>query len=204
MLIDGPDVAEWTLLLAHGAGAPMDSAFMEDIARELAAAGVRVVRFEFPYMARRRLDGRKRPPDREEILLKTWREVIGQFGEAKRLAVGGKSMGGRMASMIADKVGAGALVCFGYPFHPPGRPEKARTAHLENLTTPALVVQGTRDPFGNRADVEVYRLSSSIQLHWIEDGDHDLKPGRASGREHGEALEEATRAAAGFLASITK
>ena len=200
--MDGPDDAEWTLLLAHGAGAPMDSAFMERVAGGLAEGGMRVVRFEFPYMARRRLDGRKRPPDREDVLLDTWREVIGQFGEAKRLAVGGKSMGGRMASMVADEVGAGALVCFGYPFHPPGRPGKTRTAHLESLRTPALVVQGTRDPFGTRAEVEGYRLSGSIRLHWIEDGDHDLKPGRASGRRHDGAIEEATRAAADFLGSI--
>lgn len=204
LLVDGPEEAEWTLLLAHGAGAPMDSDFMERIARGLGEAGVRVVRFEFPYMARRRVDGRRRPPDREAVLLEKWREMVEGFRDARRLAIGGKSMGGRMASMIADEAGVGALVCFGYPFHAPGRPDKPRTVHLETLTTPALIVQGARDPFGNRAEVEGYALSSKIRVHWIEDGDHDLKPGKASERSHQEAIEEAIGAAGDFLGSIMK
>lgn len=202
MLVDGPEDAGCTLILAHGAGAPMDSEFMERVAFGLGAAGVRVVRFEFPYMARRRVDGGKRPPDREAVLLETWREVVERFRDGRRLAIGGKSMGGRMASMIADEAGIDALVCFGYPFHAPGRPEKPRTAHLETLRTRGLIVQGTRDPFGNRAEIEGYALSPAIRMHWIEDGDHDLKPGRASGRSHDDALAEAVRAGADFLASI--
>lgn len=202
VLIDGPAGAEWTLVLAHGAGAPMDSPFMERIAGGLAAEGLRVVRFEFPYMRRRREDGRRHPPDREATLLQAWREMVERFGDERRLAIGGKSMGGRMASMVADEMGAGALVCLGYPFHAPGRTEKPRTAHLETMITPALIVQGTRDPFGSPAAVGGYALSASIRLHWLEDGDHDLKPRKASGRSHEESLEEAVEAVTDFLASI--
>jgi predicted alpha/beta-hydrolase family hydrolase len=98
----------------------------------------------------------------------------------ERLFIGGKSMGGRVASMIADKMFTegkiAGLVCLGYPFHPPGKPDQLRTAHLETLKCPALVVQGERDPFGNRAEVEGYTLSKSIYVHWASDGDHDLGP----------------------------
>jgi predicted alpha/beta-hydrolase family hydrolase len=100
-----------------------------------------------------------------------------------RLVIGGKSMGGRVASMVADELHAGGLVagllCLGYPFHPPGRPGQLRTGHLEGLRTPALICQGTRDPFGTRAEVAGYRLSGCIEILWLEDGDHDLRPRKA-------------------------
>ncbi len=89
-------------------------------------------------------------------------------------------MGGRVASMLADELHAEArvsgLVCLGYPFHPPGKPEQLRTAHLEGLKTPALICQGTRDPFGGKDEVPSYPLAPSIEIVWLEDGDHDLKP----------------------------
>lgn len=168
---DGPPGAEITLVLAHGAGAPMDSRFMNWWATALAEREVRVVRFEFPYMRQRRQSGAKRPPDREMVLLDTWRDAAGRWPGA---AIGGKSMGGRIASMVADEVGAAALVCLGYPFHAPGRPEKPRIAHLAALATPALIVQGSDDPFGRREEVSEYELSEGIQFAWIEGGNHDL------------------------------
>ena len=174
-LIDGPDPAAETLLLAHGAGAPMDSPYMNRIAAALAAGGTRVVRFEFPYMAARRETGRRGAPDREPVLRARWKEAVERFGGGARVAVGGKSLGGRIASMIADEVGARGLVCLGYPFHPPGQPQKLRTAHLAALVTPTLIVQGTRDTFGNRAEVESYQLSPSIRIEWIEGGDHSFR-----------------------------
>src|SRR5690606_10507373 len=148
------------LVLAHGAGGAMDEPGLDAIARGVAAAGVRVARFEFPYMAARRADGRRRPPDREPVLLDTWRAVVAQLGGSgasppgpRDLAIGGKSMGGRMASRVADELGVRALVCLGYPFHPPGAPERLRTAHLATLRTPTLIVQGTRDRVGTREEV---------------------------------------------------
>jgi len=190
-LFDGPADAPLTVALAHGAGAPMDSPFMAFFAEGLAARGLRVARFEFPYMAARRIDGRKRGPDRPDALLATWRQAIAELGEARRLVVGGKSMGGRVASLVADAAGVRGLVCLGYPFHPPGRPATPRTAHLETLATPALVVQGTRDPFGTPDEVAGYALSPAIRVAWIEDGDHDLVPRRRSGRHRDETWREA-------------
>ena len=136
LLIDGPADAPCTIALAHGAGAAMDSAFMQAFGEGLAARGLRCVRFEFPYMAERRVDGKKRPPNRAPILIETWRAVIGHLGP-QNLIIGGKSMGGRIASMVARELEdegtpVKGLVCLGYPFHPPGKPEKAaeRLAHL--------------------------------------------------------------------------
>jgi predicted alpha/beta-hydrolase family hydrolase len=198
-LFDGPARGKRIVILAHGAGAPMDSPFMTAIAEGLAADGLRVARFEFPYMAERRQSGRRKPPDREPVLIDTWRCAIAALGKPDKLVIGGKSMGGRMASLVADEAGVAGLVCLGYPFHPPGKPDKLRTAHLEKLRTPALIVQGTRDPFGTKDDVAAYILSKKIRLHWVEDGDHDLKPRRASGRTHAEALAEAIAAAMQFI-----
>lgn len=179
-LADGPAGAPLTLILAHGAGAPMDSAFMDRIARGVAAAGWRVVRFEFPYMAARRETGARKPPDRAPVLLDTWRRVVAEIGQ-ERPVIGGKSLGGRIASMIADEAGVRGLVCLGYPFHPPGRPDRLRTAHLETLETPALILQGERDPFGRADEVPGYTLSETVSLAWLPDGDHSFKPRKASG-----------------------
>ena len=168
-----------TLVLAHGAGAPMDSDFMEAITSGLVDGyDVRVARFEFPYMAARREDGKKRGPNGTKVLLDTWRAVYAEMGPC---FIGGKSMGGRMASMVADELGALGLVCLGYPFHPPGKPEKLRTEHLAELRTPTLILQGTRDPFGNADEVTDYDLSEHIEVAWLTDGDHSFKPRKSSG-----------------------
>ena len=190
-----------TLILAHGAGAPMDSGFMTDMAARLAGRGVNVLRFEFPYMAQRRVDGGKRPPNQQAQLLECWREV---FSEVRRhvagpLAVGGKSMGGRMASLLADELGATGLVCLGYPFYAVGKPEKPRVAHLAALQTPTLIVQGERDALGNRQTVDTYALSPSIDVLWLVAGDHDLKPLKASGFTHEQHLETAAGTIAHWL-----
>jgi predicted alpha/beta-hydrolase family hydrolase len=178
-LFTGPDDADTTILLAHGAGAPMESASMTASAEALAAAGLRVARFEFGYMAARRAGARK-PPPRAESLEPEYLAAIDALGAKGRLVIGGKSMGGRVASMIADRALAAGriagLVCLGYPFHPPEKPQQLRTAHLATLQTPALIVQGTRDPFGTRDEVAGYAFSPSIEILWLEDGDHDLRP----------------------------
>jgi uncharacterized protein len=192
ILWDSPSHPTSTLVLAHGAGAPMDNGWMNDFAALLVERGIRVARFEFGYMAGRR-EGVRRPPPRAENVMGEYREVVAQLGALEHpLFIGGKSMGGRVASMVADELYRDAritgLVCLGYPFHPPGRPEQLRTAHLAHLETPALICQGTRDPFGTRDEVAGYDLSPAIELHWLEDGDHDLRPRKAlSGftfREH--------------------
>ncbi len=189
-----------TLLLAHGAGAPMDSPFMEQLSAALCERGIRVVRFEFPYMAARREDGRKRPPNPLPALQQCLREQAASMSGP--WLVGGKSMGGRVASLLVDELGALGLVCYGYPFHPPGKPEKTRTAHLEALATPALVVQGTRDPFGRPEEVSGYRLADSLQVHWLDSGDHDFKPLKASGRTQALLIEEAAEATLAFVQGV--
>jgi len=175
----GPEDAEITVLLAHGAGAPMDSASMNAAAEALAAERFRVVRFEFAYMAARR-DGVRKPPPKAELVMDEYRHAVENLGTRTPLIIGGKSMGGRVASMVADelqKAGQIAgLLCLGYPFHPPEKPGQLRTAHLEHLATPALICQGTRDPLGTREEVATYKLSKAIEILWLEDGDHDLKP----------------------------
>jgi predicted alpha/beta-hydrolase family hydrolase len=179
-LFDGPAEAELTILLAHGAGAPMDSASLNASAKALAIAGLRVARFEFADMASRRTASGKKPPPRAETLKSEYIAAIDALGWNGRLVIGGKSMGGRVASMIADQLHASArivgMLCLGYPFHPVGKPGQLRTAHLAEMRTPTLIVQGTRDPFGTREEVANYKLSKAIEIFWLEDGDHDLKP----------------------------
>ncbi|TSD87417.1 alpha/beta hydrolase [Mycobacterium sp. KBS0706] len=178
-LIDGPAEARTTILLAHGAGAPMDSAAMTAAAVALAGAGFRVARFEFGYMAARR-QGQRKPPPRAETVIPEYRAAVDALGATRPLIIGGKSMGGRVASMAADELHAAGritgLLCLGYPFHSPGKPAQLRTAHLAGLATPTLICQGTRDAFGTRDEVAGYALSDRIELLWLEDGDHDLKP----------------------------
>ena len=201
-LFDGPEAAPLTLVLAHGAGAPMISPFLNTVARGLAQGDVRVARFEFPYMHARRQGGRRGAPDRGPVLEEAWLEAIASLGGGARLAIGGKSLGGRIASMVADRAGVRGLVCLGYPFHPPGKPERLRTKHLEDLRTPTLIVQGTRDIFGNREDVAGYRLSEAIRIAWIEDGDHSLKPRASSGRTESQNLAEAIARVREFLSEL--
>ena len=185
-LIDGPAEAPLRLLLAHGAGAPMDSPFMAAMATGLAERGWQVLRFEFPYMAKRRLSGRGSAPDRLPKLLEAFREQVALAGEGAPLLIGGKSMGGRIASLLVDELAASAGVrgclCLGYPFHPPGKPLQLRTEHLAGLVSPTLILQGERDSFGKPAEVETYALSTAIQLEWITAGDHSFKPTVSSGR----------------------
>lgn len=185
---DGDENAAHTIVLAHGAGAAMDSPFMNEMAGELAKAGLRAVRFEFPYMAKRRVDGKKRGPNRAPELIDCYGEVVRALGAPEKLIIGGKSMGGRIASMVADDLGVAGLVCLGYPFHPPGKPENLRTEHLKTLNTPALICHGTRDPFGAPDEIAGYALSERIGLHWVEDGDHDFKPRKSSGRSQSQNI----------------
>ena len=179
----------------------MDTPFMTFFAEGLAKAGYRTARFEFPYMAARRAGGARKPPDRAPVLLDTWRAVIAQFG-AERLVVGGKSMGGRMASMIADECGVRGLLCLGYPFYGAGRKDKPRIDHLLTLKTRTLICQGERDPMGDRESISGLKLARTIRMRWLPDGDHDLKPRKASGYTHAENLRDALDAAGAFLAAL--
>ncbi len=196
-----------TYVLAHGAGAPMDSDFMNQITVLLVERNITVVRFEFPYMLERRETGKKRPPNAQLQLLECWRDVFQQVSNYKALRapifMGGKSMGGRMATLLAEELQPAGVIALGYPFHPAGKPEKLRTEHLGGKgKVPHLIVQGTRDPLGNQEEVESYPLGNHIQMYWLDDGDHDLKPRKKSGFSHVQHLESAADAINSFIKDI--
>ncbi len=206
-LVDGPEETSHLFVLAHGAGVGMGSPFMDTLARHIAAAGMRVVRFHFPYMEDMVRTGRRRPPNGGRILRQAYADVIRHCIDRERcppdrLVIGGKSMGGRIATMIADEHRVAGVVCFGYPFHPPRQPLKLRTAHLATLRTPTLICQGERDAFGTRAEVKSFTLAPSIRVHWIPDGDHDLAPRRGSGCTAADNLARAAASAVEFIRAL--
>lgn len=191
------------LILAHGAGAPMDSEFMTMFVEACSEHQIEVIRFEFPYMVERRDTGKKRPPNTKSVLLESWATMIDLWQhESLPVFIGGKSMGGRLATMWAAQNKADSIagvVCLGYPFHPAGKPEKLRVEHLLDITVPVLIVQGTRDRMGCAEEVAGYDLDENIHLYWIETGDHDLKPLKRSGLSQLQAIALVAEAARAFF-----
>lgn len=184
----------------------MDSDFLEQMTTRLAARGVTVARFEFGYMAARRADGKRRPPPKMPALKGEFRGALATLKKrmpGATIFIGGKSMGGRVASMIAaslfDAQFISGCVCLGYPFHPAGRPEVVRTAHLTVLACPTLIVQGVRDSLGCKTEVEAMTLAKTVSLRWINDGDHDLRPRVASGHTWPANLDAAADAVTRFM-----
>lgn len=183
-IFDGPENGP-LFLFAHGAGADAESKFMTTIAQGLAEKGVRVARFNFPYMQQRLIDGKRRPPNRAPQLVEFYSDLIKELNQP--VYIGGKSMGGRIASMVAaqgdkelNKLIKG-VVCLGYPFHPIGKPEKLRIEHLKDIQAPVFIAQGTRDKLGSYEEVNNYDLAKKIDFLWLDDGDHDFKPRVKSG-----------------------
>lgn len=198
-LVTGPKYPRATFLFAHGAGAPMDTPFMTTIADGLAARKIETVRFEFPYMAARRTSGKRRGPGSARALQGSFRDEIERL-ETDKLFIGGKYMGGRVASMLVDQGDVCGLICLGFPFHAAGRPlDPGRLAALEQLRRPALICQGTRDTMGSQAEVAAMKLSTTIQWQWLEDGDHSFKPRKSSGLTLAGHLAAAVEAIDGFV-----
>lgn len=183
-IVEGRAPTPARLVLCHGAGAGHDSEFLVRLRRRLAALGLQVVAVEFDYMTAMGRSGRRRPPPRIETLvdeLAEWRRMLTELDAATPLWFGGKSMGGRVASLLATRIGLAGLVLFGYPFHPPGKPARLRLEHWPQIACPVLLFQGTRDPFGRRDEVEGYRLPGQVECHFMEGGDHDWQvPKRAA------------------------
>lgn len=200
-LIDG-EKGQPLFIFAHGAGAGMDHAFMEAVAKGLAKRGIQVVRFNFPYMVKRAEDGKKRPPDRAPKLLEAYDTVIQEFAADNPIVIGGKSMGGRMSSLLADNDNVAGVACLGFPFHPPGKPENYKGAHLAELTTPTLILQGERDTFGKKEEFEVFALSESVNVQFIPDGDHSLKPRKSSGHTETGNIQLAVKQLAQFIFEV--
>lgn len=187
---EGASDAPVRILLAHGAGAGMEHAFLAELSRLLAGPDIEVVRFNFPYMIKRARDGKRRPPDRQPALLEHWRQMVREFVHP-RLFLAGKSMGGRMAAEIVGEMNAAGLLILGYPFHPPAKPDRWRGEVLKQITTPTLLLQGERDTFGSRAELVDFPFSSAVSVHWLTDGDHGFKPRKASGVSEQENLQQA-------------
>ncbi len=204
LLIDTPEAGKpWLrVVLAHGAGSLMDSPPMEEMAHALVGESIQVIRFEFPYMQEFRKTGRRTAPDAPKVLQDCWAGVVDQLGSPSELVIGGRSMGGRIASMVADGLGVKGLVCLGYPFHPAGRPASLRVAHLKDLKTPTLILQGTRDTLGTREEIAGYTLSAAIRVAYLEDGDHSFKPRKSSGRTYAQNMAEAVREMVRFCRSL--
>ncbi|HEY5716607.1 MAG TPA: alpha/beta fold hydrolase [Psychromonas sp.] len=187
---DGP-----LFVFAHGAGAPASSDFMETITKGLVLRGIRVARFNFPYMQQRIDNGTRRPPERAPKLIAQFQRLIANLDQA--MVIGGKSMGGRIATLLAAQSEQDSdpnikgIVCLGFPFHPAAKPETLRTQHFPSIQQDILIIQGERDPLGRREEVQTYGLPDNIQWLWLEDADHDLKPRLKSGFTHQAHLEKA-------------
>ncbi|MFB2830047.1 alpha/beta fold hydrolase [Aeromonas jandaei] len=193
------------ILLAHGAGAGMEHAFLAELSRLLAGPDIEVVRFNFPYMSKRAQDGKRRPPDRQPVLLAHLREVVREFAHP-RLFLAGKSMGGRMAAEISDEIycemNAAGLLILGYPFHPPARPDRWRGEVLKQIKTPTLLLQGERDTFGSRVELADFPFSSAVSVHWLTDGDHGFKPRKSSGLCEQDNLQQAASRIRQFIGTL--
>jgi len=187
LVFDGPEQGP-LFIFAHGAGAPLTSDFMQKVSKGLAEKGIRVARFNFNYMQQRVDTGSRRPPERAPYLIKQFLELIQSFDQP--MVIGGKSMGGRMASLVATESDPESIknvkgvACLGYPFHPQGKPEKLRIEHLPHIVQPLAIIQGSRDKLGDYDDVVSYSLPSTIKWCWLKDGDHDFKPRVKSGLTH--------------------
>jgi predicted alpha/beta-hydrolase family hydrolase len=171
------DAARFALVLAHGAGAGRMSSFMVEAARGFSARGVTVATFDFPYIAA----GRK-VPDKAPVLEAAWREALAAARErvgGLPMFIGGKSMGGRIASHVASQGNIGTvagLVFLGYPLHPPAKPAQRRDAHLPAIAEPMLFVQGSRDAFGTAEEIrQLFPLLQRATLHEVNGGDHSFK-----------------------------
>ncbi|MEF1227011.1 alpha/beta fold hydrolase [Vibrio fortis] len=197
-LIDGEEHSQYTFVFAHGAGAGMDHEFMQSVAKDLAFKGIRVIRFNFPYMIKRAEDGKRRPPDRAPKLLEAYQEVIEQI-DAQQLVIGGKSMGGRMASHLSEHEKVAGVACLGFPFHPPGKPDKYKGEHLAELSKACLILQGERDTFGKREEFPAFNLSDSVSVEFIPDGDHSFKPRKSSGHTEQQNIALAVEKLAKFI-----
>lgn len=193
-------------VFAHGAGAPASADFMETIAKGLALQGIRVARFNFPYMQQRVDNGTRRPPERAPKLIAQYQQLIASIDQP--MVIGGKSMGGRMASLVAsdpttDELSVNSkikgIACLGFPFHPANKPESLRTEHFPLIKQAVFIAQDERDKLGTKEDVASYGLPDNIDWLWLEDGDHDLKPRVKSGFTHQAHLQKTIISMAEFI-----
>jgi predicted alpha/beta-hydrolase family hydrolase len=175
------------VIFAHGAGADMHHPYIEELVGLMNAQQLSVLRFNFPFMDKRKFDSKRRPPDRMPALVQCYQAILAKANSTLPIYIAGKSMGGRVAATLAgDSVLMKSnlvrgVICLGYPFHPVKKPEKLRLAPLQDTQLPVLILQGERDALGSESEIKQYQISSRCQLHYFNDGDHDLKPRVKSG-----------------------
>ena len=177
ILINGPKEAKNILLFAHGAGSSMDSVFMNSIVKGLNKNGIITIRFEFPYMAKRRI-GKNTFPDKIIDLCVFYKNLYFQVKKKypnKNIWLGGKSMGARVSTIVSRSIDVNGVIAFGYPFHPINKIDKLRLESLQLCGPPILIIQGTRDKFGSIYEVKQYKIHKNNTIFWIEDGDHSYK-----------------------------
>ncbi|HEV2309319.1 MAG TPA: alpha/beta family hydrolase [Acidimicrobiia bacterium] len=198
------------VLLAHGAGADRRAPALVAVADALAAAGIPSLRFDYPYRAAGR-----RAPDRPAVLATSTREAAAELARRAglppdRVVLGGRSMGGRVASLLAadpdDPLPALGLLLLGYPLHPAGRPERRRDDHFRALTMPVCFVSGTRDALAPRAELtrSAKRVAGPVTLHWLESADHGYRPLKSSGRTTDDVLAEVAETSVTWVESLPK
>jgi predicted alpha/beta-hydrolase family hydrolase len=175
---------------------------MQSVTENLVQQQINVIRFNFEYMQKAIVLEKRYPPDRIDKLCAYYHKIISEVSDTLPLFIGGKSMGGRVSTMILEQSNAKAAVCFGYPFHPPGKLEKLRIEHLKDISKPFLVLQGERDSFGSRAEISQYPLAETVKCHFLPDGDHSLKPRKSSGFTQTQNINEATAMAVKFIKEI--
>ena len=171
--------AKARLILAHGAGAGAASDFMQQLAVALSSHGIEVYRFNFSYMRRFISTGKRSLPDKMPNLIQQFSELITHLPMDLPLFIGGKSMGGRVASLLSGAGNVRAVFAFGYPFHAPKK-TLWRTEHFANLSCPLFIAQGDRDAFGSKSELATMHWPQ-VELYWLTDGDHDFKPRVKSG-----------------------
>ncbi|WP_068545362.1 alpha/beta family hydrolase [Thalassotalea crassostreae] len=188
-----------TVIFSHGAGANIEHDFMQRMIKLLNQRQLNVIAFNFPYMQQRLIDGKRRPPNRMPALMESFNKRIDAYNQSLPLFIGGKSMGSRVAAMVAESEKVQGVFCLGYPFHPQKKPEKTRLEPLEQNHTPVLICQGTRDALGNEAEIAGYSLYKNISVQFFADGDHDLKPRVKSGFTHQQHIENAADMIKSFI-----
>jgi predicted alpha/beta-hydrolase family hydrolase len=186
-ILNTVDDAKALIVFAHGAGADMEHEYIADLVGLLNSQQLNVLRFNFPYMDKRKLDGKRRPPDRMPSLIECYQTVLSNVDSALPIYIAGKSMGGRVAATIASDATlmvsnqVKGVICLGYPFHPVKKLDKLRLEPLQDTQLPVLILQGQRDALGSEDEIQNYEISTKCQIHYFPDGDHDLKPRVKSG-----------------------
>lgn len=200
-LYDQNENAKALIIFAHGAGADKSSEFISDFTKKLTQINCDVLRFNFPYMDKRLLDGKRYPPNRMPQLLSCLTQVLTETSKELPIFLLGKSMGGRVAATLAEnsELAVNGVICLGYPFHPQKQPEKLRLIPLQTTSKPVLVIQGERDALGNKDEIASYQLSKLCRVNFLADGDHDLKPRVKSGHTHQQHLASAINMIASFI-----